>query len=157
MRVSLFDMLWHAPWGGRGVVDGARVLDAFAGTGALGLEALSRGAAQATFMETDPAALKAINQNIARCVELKRARVLAQDVLKPPRCGQPASLVFLDPPYGQGLNAAALAALLKAGWLAPGALISAEFGREEAAAPEGFEALAERRHGLATLLFLRAP
>jgi 16S rRNA (guanine966-N2)-methyltransferase len=157
VRVSLFDMLWHAPWGGRMVVDGARVLDVFAGTGALGLEALSRGAAHATFIEQDQAALAALRQNISRCAEVARARVLVADALKPPRPDKPASLVFLDPPYASGLNGPALAALSAAGWLAPGALISAEFPRGEAAAPEGFEPLAERAHGQATLLFLRAP
>ncbi len=157
VRVSLFDMLWHAPWGGRHVVDGARVLDVFAGTGALGLEALSRGAAHATFIENDAEALGSLRQNITRCAELTRTRVLVADALKPPRASQPCDLIFLDPPYGQGLNAQALAALGKAGWLKPGALISAEFGRESAEAPEGFELLDERSHGQASLLFLRAP
>ncbi len=157
IRVSLFDMLWHAPWGGREVVNGARVLDAFAGTGALGLEALSRGAAQATFIENDAAALAALKENISRCAEISRARVLVADTLKPPRCSQPCSLVFLDPPYGRGMNALALAALGKAGWLAPQAIVSAEFGREDAEVPEGFALLDERRHGLTTLMFLRAP
>ncbi len=156
VRVSLFDMLWHARWGGRHVVDGARVLDAFAGTGALGLEALSRGAAHATFIENDAEALGALRQNITRCAELTKTRVLVADALKPPR-GQPCDLIFLDPPYGHGLNALALAALSKAGWIAPGALISAESGRETAEAPEGYELLDERRHGQATLMFLRAP
>ena len=157
LRVSLFDMLWHAPWGGRHVVDGARVLDPFAGTGALALEALSRGAAHATFMENDPEALDALKQNIARCAELARTRVLVADAMKPPRASQPCNLIFLDPPYGQGMNALALAALTKAGWIEPGAIISAEFGRETAAPPEGFELLAERTYGQTSLLFLRAP
>lgn len=157
VRVSLFDMLWHAPWGGRDVVNGARVLDAFAGTGALGLEALSRGAAHASFIETDAAALAALRQNITRCAELTRTKVLPADALKPPRASQPCSLIFLDPPYGQGFVGQALPALAKAGWIAPGALVAAEFGREFAETPEGFELLAERSHGQACLLFLRAP
>jgi 16S rRNA (guanine966-N2)-methyltransferase len=97
VRQALFDMLLHAPWGGREVVVGAAVLDAFAGTGALGLEALSRGAARATFLERDPAALAALHANIAACRAEQRATVLAADATRPPP-GTPCSLVFLDPP-----------------------------------------------------------
>ncbi len=157
VRVSMFDMLWHAPWAGRDIVNGARVLDVFAGTGALGLEALSRGAAHATFVENDAAALASLRINITRCAELTRTRVLPADALKPPRAQQPCTLVFLDPPYGQGFVGQALAALAKAGWIAPGALVACEFGREFAETPEGYTLLAERSHGLASLLFLRAP
>src|SRR5919202_3353208 len=99
VRQALFDMLWHAPWAGRARIEGARVLDAFAGTGALGLEALSRGAAAATFLETDKAALAALRANIAACREEARCRVLAADAMKPPRAAAPCDLLFLDPPY----------------------------------------------------------
>jgi 16S rRNA (guanine966-N2)-methyltransferase len=157
VRQALFDMLWHAPWAGRESVEGALVLDAFAGTGALGLEALSRGAAQASFMETDAAALAALRRNVAACRAEGESRVLAADATRPPRAPRPCTLVFLDPPYGQRLVARALAGLAGAGWLAPGALISAEFGREPAEPPPGFSLLAERSHGPARLLFLRAP
>ena len=86
------------------------MLDAFAGTGALGLEALSRGAAHATFIETDRAALAALRANIAACGAADRAAVLPLDATRPP-AGEPFSLVFLDPPYGRGLVGAAVAAL----------------------------------------------
>jgi 16S rRNA (guanine966-N2)-methyltransferase len=157
LRQALFDMLTHAPWAGRELLDGARVLDAFAGTGALGLEALSRGAAQASFIERDRAALAALRANIATCREEERARVIAGDATRPPRAAAPCSLVFLDPPYGQGLVPRAIAALDAAGWIAPGAIIVAETGREEEApAPPGCEAAAEpRRHGAGTLHLLR--
>src|SRR5919202_2995452 len=79
VRQALFDMLWHAPWAGRAAVEEARVLDAFAGTGALGLEALSRGAAHTTFLETDRAALAALRANIAACGERERSAVLPAD------------------------------------------------------------------------------
>ena len=102
VRQAVFDMLLHAPWGGRDVVEGARVLDGFAGTGAYGLEALSRGAAHATFMEQDRAALTALRGNVAACRAGERATVLAVDVLAAP-AGQPCGLVFLDPPYGRDL------------------------------------------------------
>ena len=133
------------------------MLDAFAGTGALGLEALSRGAAHASFIEQDADALAALRHNITRCAELSRTRVLPGDALKPPRAQQPCTLIFLDPPYGQGFVGLALPALAKAGWIAPGALVVGEFGREFAETPEGYTELAERSHGQASLLFMRAP
>ncbi len=111
LRQALFDMLLHAPWGGR--LDGMAVLDAFAGTGALGLEALSRGAASAVFMERDRAALDVLRANIAGAAARWR-RCLRRDVLRPPP-GRPCALVFLDPPYGENLLPRALAALAQAG------------------------------------------
>jgi 16S rRNA (guanine966-N2)-methyltransferase len=154
VRQALFDMLWHAPWGGREAVQGAAVLDAFAGTGALGLEALSRGAATAVFMETDPAALAALRHNIAVCRAGAECRVLAADATRPPP-GAPCRLVFLDPPYGQELVPGAVAALGAAGWIAPGALIVAEMSRDEALPPLG-PLLAERAHGAARIAIWRA-
>ncbi len=163
VRQALFDMLWHAPgWGGRGVVEGARVLDAFAGTGALGLEALSRGAAHASFLETDRAALAALRANIAACREEARATVLPADAARPPRASAGCGLVFLDPPYGAAadLVPGALAALAAAGWIAPGALVCIETGRGDAppaaVLAAGFTPLAERTHGAARLHILRA-
>lgn len=149
VRQALFDMLLHAPWGGRGLIEGARVLDAFAGTGALGLEALSRGAAGAVFMETDRAALAALHANIAACAAADRCTVLAVDALAAPpgeRCG----LVFLDPPYGQGLVERAVARLTDAGWVGAGTVVVAETGREETVAAIG-ALLAERAHAAARL------
>ena len=137
---------------------GARVLDAFAGTGALGLEALSRGAAFVTFMENQAAALAACRNNIALLEETARAQALRCDVLRPPPAPAPCDLVLMDPPYNQGLAAPALAALEAAGWLAPGALGVIELmAAEPFALPEGFEALDERKYGKARLVFLRAP
>ena len=82
VRQALFDMLMHAEWGGRAVIEGAAVLDVFAGTGALGLEALSRGAASACFIENDPAALKALRANVAACRAADRVEILAGDVFR---------------------------------------------------------------------------
>jgi 16S rRNA (guanine966-N2)-methyltransferase len=155
VRQALFDILAHAPWAGVEAVAGARVLDAFAGTGALGLEALSRGAAEAVFFETDARARQALAANIAALRLTDRARVLAADATRPPH-GQPCTLVLLDPPYGaENLPARAVAALTAAGWIAPGALVVLE----EAAArpvPALGVILAERRHGAARLVFFRA-
>jgi 16S rRNA (guanine966-N2)-methyltransferase len=155
VRQALFDMLWHAPWAGRERVEGAAVLDAFAGTGALGLEALSRGAARASFLETDRAALAALRANVAACREEARCTILPADATRPPRASSPCSLLFLDPPYAEGLMDAALAALGAAGWIAPGAIICAEYAAGAAAPPPGFTLLAERAHGAAQLLVLQ--
>ena len=153
VRQALFDMLLHAPWGGRDLVEDAQVLDAFAGTGALGLEALSRSAAHATFLERDRAALAALNANVERCRAGARATVLAADATSPP-LGRPCSLIFLDPPYRQALVPAALAALDRAGWIAPHAVVVAESARDEAIDIPG-TLLAERAHGAAGLTVWR--
>ncbi len=155
VRQALFDALWHAPWGGRGAVEGARVLDAFAGTGALGLEALSRGAAGAVFIESDRAALAALRRNVAMLDEAARCRVIAGDATRPPRADAPCGLVFLDPPYGMGLVERAVAALGAAGWIAPGAIVVAEVARGEAPDLPGLETLDERAHGAARLVVVR--
>ncbi len=155
MRQALFDMIWHAPWAGRGAIEGVAVLDAFAGTGALGLEALSRGARRATFMERDKAALAALRANIAAC--RVDAAVLRVDATSPPQ-GGPCGLVFLDPPYGEGLVPRAVAALSAAGWIAPGALVVAEIGAAEAFAASfaaSFAIVAERAHGAARIVAWR--
>ncbi len=148
-------MLMHAEWGGRAQLDGARVLDAYAGTGALGLEARSRGAAYVTFIEQDRAALAILRGNIAACRAEAEARVIAADVRRPPP-GTPCRLVFLDPPYGRALIVQALPALDRAGWLAPRALIVAETGRDEAPVLAA-TLLAERSFGAAKLSVWRAP
>jgi 16S rRNA (guanine966-N2)-methyltransferase len=147
-RQAVFDILAHAPWC---ELRGAKVLDVFAGTGAYGLEALSRGAAQAVFFEQAPAALKALRANIAACKA--EAQVVAGNVLAAP-AGTSHDLVFLDPPYGQNLVPQALGVLGARGWIAPGAVIVAELGPEdELATPEP---LAERAHGKARVKIWRA-
>ena len=155
VRQALFDMLLHAPWGGRGLLDGALILDAFAGTGALGLEALSRGAAHASFLERDRAALTALRANIDACRAGDRAALHAADAANPPP-GRPCSLVFLDPPYRQGLVPTALAALGRAGWIAPEAVAVVETARDEPPDPPG-TLLADRVHGAARLTVWRLP
>jgi 16S rRNA (guanine966-N2)-methyltransferase len=155
-RQSLFDMLWHAPWAGREVVEGAQVLDAFAGTGALGLEALSRGAVAATFLEKDRAALAALRANIASVTKGEaQATVIAGDATKPPRALKPATLIFLDPPYGANLLTPALEALDTAGWIAPGALLCTELAERDPLPETRFAPLDDRRHGKARLLILQ--
>ncbi len=154
VRQALFDSLLHAPWGGRALIEGARVLDAFAGTGALGLEALSRGAEHATFFEIGRAALAVLRANIAACRANSLCTVLAADAAAPPPAPAACRLVFLDPPYRLGLLPAALDGLREQGWIAPGALLVIETARDEPA-PSG-TALLERAHGAARLTVLRA-
>jgi len=153
VRQALFDMLLHAPWGGRDSVEGAYVLDVFAGTGAFGLEALSRGAAHATFIEHDRAALTALRANIAACRAQDRTTILAADALSTPP-GDPASLIFLDPPYNLDLIPRAMANLHAVGRLTPNALIIAETARDEPP-PTAALLLAERTHGAARLSIWR--
>jgi 16S rRNA (guanine966-N2)-methyltransferase len=168
VRQALFDMLMHAEWGGRAVIEGAAVLDVFAGTGSLGLEALSRGAARTCFIEQDAAALRALRANVAACKAEGRVQVVVGDVLSAfggrrrshddgENVGPAAvaSLVFLDPPYGQNLVCRALDHLREVHRIASGALIVAEVGRNETWLPDG-ELLAERQHGAARVLFFRA-
>lgn len=153
-RQALFDTLT----GGRFDIDlnDAVVLDLFAGTGALGLEALSRGAAWAIFVEKDRAALAVLNRNIAHLKAGACTLVLAQDATRLGRAREAASLVLMDPPYRQGLVGPALAALSAGGWLAPGALIVVEQAKDEALElPPGFALLEDRRYGAARFLFLR--
>jgi 16S rRNA (guanine966-N2)-methyltransferase len=156
-REALFNILGHGKFAIAGPpFAGARVLDAFAGTGAFGLEALSRGAAEALFIENGRAAVAALRQNIAALGEEKRARIVGGDATSPPRALAPAALAFLDPPYGKGLAAPALTALAAAGWLATGALCIVETAaKERIEPPPGFAALDERRYGAARLVFLR--
>jgi 16S rRNA (guanine966-N2)-methyltransferase len=156
-REALFNILSHGQLAAEGIpFAGAAVLDAFAGTGALGLEALSRGAAEAAFIEQDREALATLRQNIAALSEDVHSRVVSGDATRPPRAPSAYALAFLDPPYRSGLAPAALTALDGAGWLAPESLAVIELAaREELTLPAGFFLLDERVYGAARLLFLR--
>jgi 16S rRNA (guanine966-N2)-methyltransferase len=140
----------HAPWAGADFMQSARVLDVFAGTGAYGIEALSRGAVAASFIENDHEALTALRANIAACKAEQVARIIKADALHPPE-GTPHDLVFLDPPYAKNLIPQAIAALSAANYFAPNAVFVAELGAQDPFAPANV--LAERRHGKARLLF----
>jgi 16S rRNA (guanine966-N2)-methyltransferase len=148
VREAAFNLLAHAHGD---PVPGARVLDVFAGSGALGLEALSRGAREATFVEQGRAGLALLRENL-RLLGAE-ARVVARDARRPGP-GAPHDLAFLDPPYGRGLGEAAMAALSRQGWLAPGALLVWEEGAE-LPPPEAFEALDRRRYGETVVTVLR--
>jgi 16S rRNA (guanine966-N2)-methyltransferase len=161
-REAVFNILEHAPWS-EGIVH-ARVIDLFAGSGALGLEALSRGAAWCLFVETDAAARGAIRDNIEALApngDLNgRTRIHRRDAVDlgrlPAGDGEPFDLVFLDPPYGKGLGEKALAGLASGGWLKAGAVCVLERGAGEGPleAP-GYGLLDERQYGAAKAAFLR--
>jgi len=157
-RESLFNILMHARWRDDGtspLID-ARVLDAFAGSGALGIEALSRGAAHATFLDNDATAVRLIGENLRKLGETAAAKVIRADATRPPPSREGCDLVFLDPPYRSGLAAPALAALADAGWLAADAVATVELGSTEDLMPAaGFQAIDERRYGAAKIAILR--
>ncbi len=130
VRQALFDRLLHATWAGRDWLAGAAVLDVCAGTGALGLEALSRGAAHVTFLEQDRAALAVLRANIAACRAGDRCTVRVADARTPPP-GTPVALAMLDPPYGAGLVLPIATALARQGWIGPQTLMVIETGVAE--------------------------
>jgi 16S rRNA (guanine966-N2)-methyltransferase len=153
-REALFNILAHGAHAD--VLTDAVVLDAFAGTGAFGLEALSRGAAEAYFIENARPALDALRRNIDALGETARAHVRSGDATRPPPAPKPATLAFLDPPYRSGMGPAAVDALAAAGWLAAAAVVILEISaKEEIAPPEGFEVADDRRYGAARLVFLK--
>jgi 16S rRNA (guanine966-N2)-methyltransferase len=156
-REALFNILSHGDFAAAGLpFAGENVLDAFAGTGALGIEALSRGAARAAFIETDRAALATLRRNLAAVDEEDAADIVAGDATRPPRAPYAAALALLDPPYRSGLGAPALAALAQMGWLAPRALAVVELAAKEPfSPPAGFMMIDERVYGAARLIFLR--
>lgn len=160
-RESVFNILAH---GNRAIdgleLDGATVIDMFAGTGGLGLEAMSRGCGHGVFIDNDPRALALVRKN-AGPMGLGRAVTLlkldATRLAPPPRAAKaPAALAFLDPPYGQDLIQPALLGLKDKGWLQDGAVVVCEVAaKEEFDPPRGFEAVDERTYGAAKVVFLK--
>lgn len=154
-RESLFNIIGHAY---PGSIDNTRVLDLFAGTGALGLEALSRGCRSAVFVESGVEGRGLIQRNIEALDMQGRARLFRRDATKlgPAGTSGPFGLVFADPPYGRGLGDRALASAARGGWLEPGALVVLE----EAASAEpdpgnAFELLQTRAFGDTIMRFFR--
>jgi 16S rRNA (guanine966-N2)-methyltransferase len=116
---------------------------------------LSRGAAEASFMESNRAARALLEANVKTLGEERRAAIFAADALRPPRAAAPCDLIFLDPPYGEDVASAALVALDAQGWIAPDAMIALESPAKRAfAPPSGFSLLDERRYGKARIYFL---
>ncbi len=158
-RQAIFNVLEHAAWA-EGLHE-ARVIDLYAGSGALGFEALSRGAAFCLFVDTDDSARGAIRENMDAYGLFGRCRVHRRSATdlgpRPGSAGEAFTLAFLDPPYAKGLGEQTLARLLEGDWLAPGAIVVFERGSDE---PEidtpGYERLDARDYGAARVLFLRA-
>lgn len=159
-RESLFNRLTHATdlfADGRSL-EGATVIDLFAGTGALGLEALSRGAAFALFVDSSIEGRGLIRENMLACGVAARARLFKRDATRIGERGKmdPFTLAFLDPPYGKALGEKALSALHEGGWLAGNALvILEESAKVDIAPPAAFEPLDQRAQGETQMLFLR--
>jgi len=157
LREALFNILMHA-YGDP--VAGARVLDQFAGTGALGIEAVSRGASYALFVDEGVEARALLRQNVETLGLGGVTRIFRRDAtrLGPAHPLEPFDLVFLDPPYGRGLAEKALASAREGGWLKPQALIVVEEAADAGfTAPEGFEELERRTYDDTEFVFLRAP
>ncbi len=158
-RGALFNILQHAHSAFLG--EGAVAVDMFAGSGALGLEALSRGTEGAVFIDKNMPSLACVRANIAAMGEEERTCVIRGDArrLPPPPPllrGAAATLVFLDPPYHLGLIDPALAALRTAGWLAADSLCLAEMGTDDVfSPPAGFTSVDERVYGAARIVFLK--
>ena len=158
-RQAVFNVLEHAAWAEP--LEGMRVMDLYAGSGALGFEAISRGAAFALFVETDEEARGAIRENADAYGVMGRTRVHRRSATdlggRPGSDGEAFDLAFLDPPYRSGLGELTLSRLLEGNWLTPGAVVIFERGSDE---PEidtpGYERLDARDYGAARVLFLKA-
>lgn len=140
-------------------LDGLHVLDLFAGTGALGLEALSRGAEHCVFVDTGVEARGLMREHIQDFGVAGQVKLLRRDAtdMGPSERIRPSSLVFADPPYGQGLGEKAIASALAGGWIAPGALIVLEERKDaEIVAPEGTEIVDRREYGDTAVTFMSA-
>ncbi|MGE0108668.1 MAG: 16S rRNA (guanine(966)-N(2))-methyltransferase RsmD [Bdellovibrionales bacterium] len=156
VREALFDIIAHHDWGEKigNPLENRRVLDAFAGTGALGLESLSRGANECIFFEKDRNALKSLRDNIALLNQRPKSKILPIDATHPPKTDTPCSLVFLDPPYYKNLIPKTLEVLNKMRWITPEALIIAETARGESLEmPPTLQQLLARDYGDTSLLF----
>jgi 16S rRNA (guanine966-N2)-methyltransferase len=157
-REGIFNILAHSiDWQG---FEGTAVLDVFSGTGALGLEAMSRGASNGVFIDNDPGSLQCVKANAATLGEARNILTLKLDarrLFQPPRAAQaPLSLAFLDPPYGTKLSDQALLGLCHKGWIAPGGLVVVEISNgDELILPRGFSVLDERTYGAAQVTFLK--
>jgi 16S rRNA (guanine966-N2)-methyltransferase len=149
-RETLFSMLVSR----LGSFEGLRAADLFAGSGALGLEALSRGADSCTFVEQDSAALDALRTNVAKLGA--KADIRSQSVMTLSPAPMPYDLFLLDPPYGTGAGVVALERLVRHNWIAPGAMVTIETAKGEAVTVEGFTVDTERVVGKAMLTLLRA-
>lgn len=149
IRQAIFNVLMHADFCPD--LNGAKILDAFAGTGAMGLEAISRGAAHGWFMEKNPAVKKILQENLKMT---DAATLLGNDALQPPAAPGEMDIVFLDPPYGQDLITPTCMALLHAGWIGPNTLLVIESDADETIQlPDIFQTIDTRSYGRTAIRF----
>jgi len=158
VRESIYNMLAHADVEGKiDYIQDAQVLDAFAGSGALGLEALSRGAKFIYFFDKNTRALATVRENVWSMGESEATKIMKADATKPPKAPLPMDLVLLDPPFGKNYVALCLPELLKAGWINGDTLVVAEIAtKEELNLPGGFTIIKERVYGTAQMFFIKA-
>ena len=158
VREAIFNKLTHGLFTNSGApLTSVHVLDVFAGTGALGFEALSRGALRVTFFENDAAIARLIKRNAEHLGAANSVTVIRRDATKPGPAREPVSLVLMDAPYRSGITAAALGALHQGGWIGYGAIVVVEVARDEDLDPPSrFEVVDDRRYGAARIIFLRA-
>jgi 16S rRNA (guanine966-N2)-methyltransferase len=158
VREAIFNKLTHGLLTNSGApLTDVHVLDVFAGTGALGFEALSRGALRVTFFENDAATARLIKRNAEHLSAANTVTVIRRDATKPGPASDPASLVLMDAPYRSGITAAALGALQQGGWIGDGAIVVVDVARDEDLDPPSrFEVVDDRRYGAARIIFLRA-
>lgn len=153
VRESIYNMLIHMA---EDALQDATVLDAFAGSGALGLEALSRGAKYIYFFDKNTRALATVRENVWSLGESENCKLMKADAISPPKAPQAMDLVLLDPPFGKNFVALSLPELLKAGWIDAHTLIIAEIAsKEELNLPERFEVIKERVYGTAQIFFMK--
>lgn len=152
-RETLFSMLVSR----LGSLEGLAVADLFAGSGALGLEALSRGAASCIFVEQDPAAIRSLRANISNLRATSESDVRASSVLALGQAKAPLDLVMLDPPYHTGAGSVALDKLVRLGWIGPATWISLETAHDEEPRVKSLELVADRKVGKARLSLFTLP
>ena len=154
-REALFNRLEHASFAEGLKLTGARVADLYAGTGAFGLEAISRGAGHVTFVENARASLKLLRANIAACRAEPESHILTADATALPAAGAPYDLVFLDPPYEKGLERDTLAGLKISKWVDRDSLVIVETAKDVELEPDGWTVLDSRTYGAARMTVVR--
>lgn len=149
-REALFNILSHGQFavGGKKILDGARILDLFCGSGALAIEALSRGATYAVLIDMENKHLDIARKNIKNIGEDQNTTFIRANSSMPPPAYVPCNLIFIDPPYNQGLAQVTLENLVKGNWLAPNAIVVVETEKkEDITYPSGFEEMTDRNYG----------
>lgn len=152
-REAIFNILTHGDYGERGVLQG-RVADIFCGSGAMGLEALSRGAAHVTFVDKNRISLEAVEFNLDQLDETENGKLLRADSSQLPPVNQPFDMIFLDPPYNTGLGVPSLQTALSGGWINENtAIVLEQSWKEPVKLPDGLIILDDRKYGNSRMIF----